>query len=407
MTKGRLPFLFIILTVMLDAMGIGLLMPVLPDMVKALTGGDLAQAAQWAGWIAFTYAGMQFLFGPALGALSDRYGRRLVVLTSIFGMGVAYLMMGFAQSILVLFAARVISGITGATLSVANAFVADISAPDKRAANFGLIGLGFGLGFIFGPALGGWLGQFGYQAPIFAAAALSFANFGFGLVIMPETLRKSRPFEWREADPVRALLRIRKLPGLAPLLLVLFIYTIAHNVYPSVWSFFVIEQFAWSSGMVGASLAAFGVCMAVVQGGIMRLILSWIGDRRTAVFGLMVDLFIFSGIAFLTAGWQVFALMPLMALGVVVGPALNGIMSNATPDDRQGALQGVLASLQGIAAILSPLLMTNLFWGFSHAQAQIYLPGAPFVASAMLTTLCLIVLWRLGRAQDTIRSSAS
>ncbi|MEL6646558.1 MAG: MFS transporter [Pseudomonadota bacterium] len=286
MSQGRLPFLFIIFTVMLDAMGIGLLMPVLPELVQTLTGGSVAEAAQWAGLIAFTYAGMQFLCGPALGALSDRYGRRPVILASILGMGCAYLLMGFAQSIIVLFIARLISGITGATFSVANAFMADISAPDKRAANFGLIGLGFGLGFIFGPALGGWLGQYGYQAPIFAAAALAFANLIFGYFIMPETLKSSRPFEWKEADPIRALMKVKSLPGLGPLLLVLFVYTIAHNIYPAIWSFFVIESFAWSTGMVGASLAAFGVCMAAVQGGLMRLILKWIGDRKTAMFGL-------------------------------------------------------------------------------------------------------------------------
>jgi DHA1 family tetracycline resistance protein-like MFS transporter len=408
-SQARLPFLFIIFTVMLDAMGIGLLMPVLPDLVKALTGGDLSQAAQWAGVVAFTYAAMQFLFGPALGALSDRYGRRPVILASILGMGVAYLLMGFAQSILALFVARVISGITGATFSVANAFMADISAPEKRAANFGLIGLGFGLGFIFGPALGGWLGQFGYQAPIFAAAALSFANFAFGYFVMPETLKKSRPFSLREADPIRALMRVQSLPGLGPLLIVLFVYTIAYNIYPAIWSFFVIESFDWSTGMVGASLAAFGICMAVVQGGLMRLILARIGDRRTAIFGLVVDLFIFSGIAMLTAGWQIFALIPAMALGVVVGPALNGIMSNATPDDRQGALQGVLASLQGIAAILSPLLMTNLFWAFSNESAPVYLPGAPFLAAAVLTAICLSILLkvRAARGQETIISSGS
>ena len=412
MTSTRLPFLFIIFTVMLDAMGIGLLMPVLPDLVKALSGGDLARAAQWAGLLAFTYAGMQFLFGPAMGAVSDRFGRRPVLLLSTFGMGVAYLIMATAGALWLMFAARLFSGITGATHSTANAFIADISAPEKRAANFGLAGLGFGIGFILGPALGGWLGQYGYQMPIFAAAALAFANLAFGYFVMPETLKTKRAFEWREADPIRALLRVRALPGLGPLLLILFLYTIAHNIYPAIWAFFTIERFDWGPEMVGVSLAAFGICMAAVQGGLMRVVLARIGDRRTAIFGLFVDLCVFTLIALVATTWQIFALMPVMALGVMVGPALNGIMSNATPDDRQGALQGVLASLQGVSAIISPLLMTNLFFAFSREGAPVYLPAAPFLAAGVLVAICLWLMLRGAHEarvdpQETISSSGS
>jgi DHA1 family tetracycline resistance protein-like MFS transporter len=407
--KSRLPFVFIIFTVMLDAMGIGLLMPVLPDLISALDGGSLADAARWGGLLAFTYAGMQFLFGPLVGALSDRFGRRPILLISLVGMGFAYVITAFAPFLWLLFVARVVSGITGATYSTANAYVADISPRDKRAANFGLVGLGFGIGFILGPAMGGYLGQFGYQAPVIAAAALSFANAIFGFFVMPETLKSPRAIIWREADPIRALMKLRSLPGLGPLLLILFLYTIAHNIYPAIWAFFTIERFDWDVNLVGISLAAFGICMAIVQGGLMRIILAKIGDYSTAVFGLSVDLFVFGLVMAITQTWQIFALMPIMALGVVVGPALNGIMANATPDDRQGALQGVLASLQGIAAILSPLLMTNLFSTFSGEGAPVYFPAAPFLAAAVLTAICLGLLLRARGAQiqDTITSSGS
>ncbi|MBB5515071.1 DHA1 family tetracycline resistance protein-like MFS transporter [Rubricella aquisinus] len=407
--KSRLPFVFIIFTVMLDAMGIGLLMPVLPDLISALDGGSLADAARWGGLLAFTYAGMQFLFGPLVGALSDRFGRRPILLISLVGMGLAYVITAFAPYLWLLFVARVVSGITGATYSTANAYVADISPRDKRAANFGLVGLGFGIGFILGPAMGGYLGQFGYQAPVIAAAALSFANAIFGFFVMPETLKSPRPIVWKEADPIRAVMKVRSLPGLGPLLLILFLYTIAHNIYPAIWAFFTIERFAWDVNMVGISLAAFGICMAIVQGGLMRIILAKIGDYGTAVFGLTIDMLVFGIIMFVTQTWQIFMLMPVMALGVVVGPALNGIMANATPDDRQGALQGVLASLQGIAAILSPLLMTNLFSAFSGEDAPIYLPAAPFLAAGVLTAICLGLLVRArgARVQDTITSKGS
>lgn len=407
--KSRLPFVFIIFTVMLDAMGIGLLMPVLPDLLSTLDGGSLADAARWGGLLAFTYAGMQFLFGPLVGAVSDRFGRRPVLLISLVGMGIAYIITAFAPALWLLFIARIISGITGATYSTANAFVADISARDKRAANFGLVGLGFGIGFILGPAMGGFLGQYGYQAPILAAAVLSLANAVFGYFVMPETLKSKRAIVWKEADPIRALLKVRSLPGLGPLLLVMFLYTIAHNIYPAIWAFFTIERFAWDVNMVGLSLAAFGICMAVVQGGLMRIILAKIGDWGTAMFGLSIDIFVFMLIVWVTQTWQIFALMPVMALGVVVGPALNGVMANATPDDRQGALQGVLASLQGIAAILSPLLMTNLFSTFSAEDAPIYLPAAPFIAAAILTAISLGLLLRARAAQRqaTITSSGS
>ncbi|MGB0497516.1 MAG: MFS transporter, partial [Rubricella sp.] len=233
--------------------------------------------------------------------------------------------------------------------------------------------------------------------------------FAFGFFVMPETSKGRRPIDWRQADPIRALMRVQALAGLGPLLLVLFLYTIAHNIYPAIWAFFTIESFGWGPETVGLSLAAFGICMAIVQGGLMRLILARIGDRNTAIFGLAIDLVVFSLVAFLFAGWQVFALMPLMALGVVVGPALNGSMANATPDDRQGALQGVLASLQGISAILSPLLMTNLFFAFSREGAAMYLPGAPFLAAGVLTAICLLLLIRerAPAVQTTIGSSGS
>jgi len=397
--KARLPFVFIIITMMLNSIGIGLILPVMPNLIADLTGGSISSAALWGGILATTYAVMQFFMGPTLGNLSDRYGRRPVLLVSLVAMGLDYILLSLAGTIWWLFAGRVIAGITGATFSTASAYVADISAPEKRAANFGLIGAAFGVGFIVGPAIGGFLGEIGPRAPFVAAAIVSLANATLGYFILPETLApsKRRAFDWTRANPLGALISIRKIPHLTSLIIIFLLFTISHQVYPSVWSYFTIEKFDFSPKMIGASLATFGFFMALVQGGLIRVIIPKLGEMRTAMWGMALNFVVFIIVAFLGEVWMLFALMPLMTIGAVAGPALQGIMSQLVEDDAQGELQGIFASVTGIALILSPITMTSFFKYFTSTEAPYYLPGAPFLASSVLEVSAMAMLFIVAR----------
>lgn len=394
--KARLPFIFIIITLMLDSIGIGLIIPVMPDLVMDLTGGSVSDAALWGGFLATTYAVMQFIFGPTIGSLSDRFGRRPVLLISMLALGLDYIFLSFADTIWLLFIGRVIAGIAGATFSTAAAYVADISAPEKRAANFGLVGASFGIGFVFGPAIGGLLGELGPRAPFMVAAAVALANVGLGYFILPETLSaaKRRKFEWKRANPVGALISVSKMQHMLTLVVIFFIFTISHQVYQAVWSYFTIEKFQFTPKMIGISLATFGFFMAIMQGGVIRVLLPKLGEMRTAVYGLSLNILIFIAVAFVGETWQLFALMPLMTLGVIASPAIQGIMSNIVPEDAQGELQGIFASITGLAMIFSPLTMTGIFRAFTADNAAIYLPGAPFLFAALLEIITLgLLLW--------------
>ena len=393
--KARLPFIFIIITMMLNSIGIGLILPVMPDLITELTGGSISSAALWGGILATTYAVMQFFMGPTLGNLSDRFGRRPILLISLIAMGFDYILLTLAGTIWWLFAGRVIAGIAGATFSTASAYIADISAPEKRAANFGLIGAAFGTGFIIGPAIGGFLGEIGPRVPFMAAAVVAFGNATLGYFILPETLAQSkrRAFDWTRANPLGALISIRKIPYLTSLVVVFLIFTISHQVYPAVWSYYTIERFDFSPKMIGASLATFGFFMAIVQGGLIRMIIPKLGEMRTAMWGMGLNFVVFIFVAFLGEVWMLFALMPLMTLGAVAGPALQGIMSKLVDDDAQGELQGIFASVTGIALILSPITMTSIFKYFTTSDAPYYLPGAPFLASSVLELSAMVLLF--------------
>jgi len=397
--KARLPFVFIIITMMLNSIGIGLILPVMPNLIADLTGGSISSAALWGGILATTYAVMQFFIGPTLGNLSDRYGRRPVLLVSMVAMGLDYILLSLAGTIWWLFAGRVIAGISGATFSTASAYVADISAPEKRAANFGLIGAAFGVGFIVGPAIGGFLGEISPRAPFVAAAIVSLANATLGYFILPETLApsKRRVFDWTRANPLGALISIRKIPHLTNLIIIYLLFTISHQVYPAVWSYFTIEKFDFSPKMIGASLATFGFFMALVQGGLIRVIIPRLGEMRTAMWGMALNFVVFIIVAFLGEVWMLFALMPLMTIGAVAGPALQGIMSQLVEDDAQGELQGIFASVTGIALILSPITMTSFFKYFTSTEAPYYLPGAPFLASSVLEISAIAMLFVVAR----------
>lgn len=384
--QNRLPLIFILITVMLDSMGIGLIMPVMPDLIQELEAGDLGQAALWGGILAAIFAVMQFLFGPVIGGLSDRFGRRPVLLIALVVMAFDYVLMAVAGTIWLLVIGRIIGGITAATQSTASAYMADISKPEDKSANFGLIGAAFGMGFVLGPLMGGLLAEYGTRAPFWAAAILAGANAIFGYFALPETVTDQirRPFSLRRANPLGAFKHIGQLPGLGRLMGMSFIYGIAFFVYPSIWAYFGKLQFGWGPGMIGLSLGAFGIGIAIVQGVLIRPILARIGERNAVLLGLGVDVVAFVALGFVTNGWIALALTPLTALGSIAGPALQGIMSRTAPDDQQGELQGALTSINAVASIAAPLAMTQVFFYFTHENAPIYLPGAPFILSAIL-----------------------
>ncbi|MEM8655121.1 MAG: TCR/Tet family MFS transporter [Pseudomonadota bacterium] len=392
----RLPVVFILLTVMIDAMGIGLIVPVMPDLIQEVQGMGLGTAALWGGVLSTSFAAMQFLFGPLLGALSDRYGRRPILLVSLIVLTLDYLVMAVAGTIWLLFLGRIVGGITAATQSTANAYMADISRPEDKAANFGLIGAAFGIGFVLGPAMGGFLAEYGTRAPFYAAAGLAACNAVFGYIVLKETVddRIRRPFTWRRANPFGLFHHLAKLPGLGPLLLVFFIYQIAFIVYPAIWAYYTAERFDWSPGMVGLSLSLFGIAMAVVQGGLIRPILSLLGERGAVVYGHIADVAVFLLIGFVSSGTWLLILTPLAALPAVITPALQGIMSKAVGDDEQGELQGALVSIAALAMIVSPMLMTSVFYTFTTPERGVYLPGAPFLLAAVLIAVALMVFMR-------------
>lgn len=401
--KRRLPILFVLITVTLDAMGIGLILPVMPDLIQEVDGGDLARAAIWGGVLSTVYAVMQFLCGPTIGSLSDRFGRRPVLLVALVVMALDYLVMALAGTIWLLLVGRVVAGITAATQSTASAFMADLSKPEEKAANFGLIGAAFGIGFVIGPLLGGVLGEFGTRAPFYAAAALAALNFAFGFIILPETVtdRIRRPFSWRRANPLGAFRAVGRLPGVGRLLVMFFLYQVAFFVYPSVWAYFTRARFGWDPAMVGVSLASFGIAIAIVQGGLIRIVLRHLGERMTVAYGLVFNFCAFLCIALVESGTLALILTPLTALGAVVTPALQGMMSRAAPDDAQGELQGVISSTAAVSMIVSPLVMTQIFAAFTAPGGDVFFPGAPFLVSMTLMAVSGAVFLTGARPRTT------
>ena len=392
----NLTAVFLLATVMIDAMGVGLIMPVMPDLIQEVSGGDLASAAQWGGLLSTVFAVMQFLFGTILGALSDRYGGRPVLLVSLVVMSLDYLIMAVAGSIWLLLLGRIIGGITSATQATAYAFMADLSDDKDKSANFGLIGAAFGLGFVLGPLVGGLLAEYGTRAPFYAAAILAGLNAALGWVVLRETVTDStrRRFDWRRANPFGAFKVLNALPGIGSLLVVYFLYQVAFIVYPATWSFFTQESFDWSPKMIGLSLALFGIMMAVIQGGLIRPILRILGERGAVIYGHLLDVVAFGVIAFISSGTLLMAFIPLAAFAGIITPALQGIMSKAVGQDRQGELQGAIVSVTALATIVSPTIMTTAFATFTRDTAPIYLPGAPYILSAGLMLVALLVFLR-------------
>ena len=387
----RLAFTFIIITLTIDAMGIGLIIPVMPDLLQQIEGGDLGNAAIWGGILATVFAVMQFIFGPTIGSLSDRFGRRPVLLVSLVIIAVDFIVMGLAHSIWLLVITRIIGGIAAATQATAAAFISDISTPENRSANFGILGATFGVGFVLGPLMGGLLGEVGLRVPFFAAATLATLNLILGYFVLPETVtdQTRRPFDIKRANPLGALTQIRLIPGLSRFLLVFFLYEFAFYVYPAVWVYYAKAQFGWDSGMLGVSLASFGISVAVVEGILIRRILPWLGERRTIVLGFIFSIGIFVVLGFLTSGFWALLLAPISALGSVVIPAMRGIFANKAEANQQGEIQGIVSSTQSLAVIFAPLVLTYVFYASTRPDGPIFLPGAPFLLAAAIVGLTL------------------
>ncbi len=394
--RNRLSLVFVLATVMIDAMGIGLIMPVMPGLITEVQGGSLAQAAVWGGVLSTVFAVMQFLFSPILGSLSDAVGRRPVLLVSLFVMALDYLIMALAGTMWLLLLGRILGGITAATHSTAGAYIADISPPEKKAANFGLLGAAFGAGFVLGPLMGGLLGELGTRAPFYAAAVLVLANFALGWFVMGETVQNKnrRPFEWRRANPFEAFRAVGRIPGIKPLLWVYFLYSVAIYVYPAIWAYFTLERFGWQPQVIGLSLAVYGISMALVQGWLLRYTVVWFGERRTVIWGQLFDFIAFGILAFISNGTFAMLLIPVSALGAVVQPALQGMMAQAVDDNQQGELQGVITAVNALAMILSPLMMTAVFARFTGEGAGFYMPGAPFLLALLLMAAGCVVFLR-------------
>lgn len=384
---------FIFITLLIDVIGFGIIIPVMPKLIAQLKQVDISTASTYGSLLMFAYAFVQFFCAPLLGNLSDKYGRRPVLLFSLFGFGIDYLFLALAPTFGWLFAGRIIAGITGASFTTGAAYISDISTKENRAKNFGMIGAAFGLGFIIGPVLGGLLGKLGPRIPFYAAAVLALINWAYGYFVLPESLSKDnrRPFEWKRANPVGSLLHLKKYPAITGLAVsILLIYIAAHSVM-STWSYFGMYRFQWDEKMVGLSLGAVGIMVAIVQGGLIRFINPKLGNERSVFTGLSLytlGLLLF-GIA--TQSWMMFVILIPYCLGGITMPAIQAIMAGHVPPNQQGELQGAITSLMSAAAIIGPVLMNNLFYFFTHDKAPFHLPGAPFLLGAVLMALSALI----------------
>jgi MFS transporter, DHA1 family, tetracycline resistance protein len=377
---------FIFITVLVDVIGWGLIIPVMPRLISVMKHIPVNEASKDGGWLLVVYALMQFVFAPVLGNLSDRYGRRPVLLFSLFGFGIDYLFVAFAPTFAWFFIGRVISGITGASFTTASAYIADISTAETRAKNFGLLGAAFGLGFIIGPAIGGLLSGFGVRAPFYAAAILTLLNWLYGYFILPESLSKEnrRAFSWKRANPVGSLLHLNKYPAIAGLVFSLILVYLAAHAVQSNWSFFTMYRFKWTEKMVGLSLSLVGLLVAVVQGGLIRVINPKLGNERSVYIGLCLyatGMFLF---AFATQSWMMYAFLLPYCMGGIAGPALQAIIAGHVPANEQGELQGGLTGLMSLTSIFGPLIMTNLFYYFTKSSNPVHFPGVSFLLGGLL-----------------------
>ena len=388
--------LFIFITVLVDVIGLGIIIPIVPNLIEGLTGLGINEASKYGGWLLFSFAIMQFLFSPILGGLSDQFGRRPILLLSLLGLGLDYVFHAFAPSITWLFVGRVIAGIMGASFTTATAYIADISAPEKRAQNFGLIGAAFGLGFIIGPIIGGISSKWGTNVPFLIAAGLTLLNVIYGYFVLPESLTKDnrRPFDWKRANPISSLRNLRKHPVVSGLVISLVLTFIASHAVQSNWSFYTIYKFNWTPEMVGYSLAVVGLLVAFVQGFLIRKIIPRFGQVKSIYFGMF-----FSALGLLLFGlasqsWMLFLVLIPYCLGGIAGPSIQSVISSQVPANEQGELQGALTSLMSLCGVFGPLLMTNLFAFATAKNSSFYVPGAPFFLASFLMMISFYLSYR-------------
>lgn len=396
--------IFIFITLFLDILGIGLIVPILPKLVEEMTAGGVASASFVYGSLAGLYALMQFLFAPVIGNLSDRFGRRPVILVSLFGSGLDYFLLAWAPTLPWFFLGRILSGISGANYSAAVAYIADVSPPERRAANFGIIGAAFGLGFVFGPALGGWLGDFGLRVPFLAAGILTLLNWLYGYFILPESLKPEnrRPFRIARANPIGALLVLARKRLVRGLSISYFISSVAHQVYPSIWVLYTGYRYGWGTKQTGLSLALVGLMAAIVQGGLARFILPKLGERRTAVGALFVMAISLTGYGLAPEGWMVYPIIVFGSLSGLAVPAIQGMISRSVGDNEQGGIQGSLTGLQSVAGFLGPPLAAGLFGFFVGESAPAIVPGAAFFFSSGLAVMAAMLAARSFRKNPDV-----
>jgi len=400
--KRTAALIFIFITVLIDVLSFGVIIPVLPGLVRQFTGGDFVQAAWWIGIFGFLFAAIQFVSSPIQGTLSDRYGRRPVILLSCLGLGIDFVLMALAQSLPWLLVARIFSGVFSASFTTANAYIADVTAPEKRAKAFGMIGAAFGLGFILGPILGGQLSKFDLRAPFWFAAGLALLNFLYGWFVLPESLPKEKRttrFDWAHANPIGSLILLKKYPQVFGLAAVVFLANFAHYVYPSVFVLFAEYQYRWSEEQVGLVLAVVGVCSVIVQAGLIGPLVKKLGERRALLLGLACGVvgFVIYGVA--DVGWVFLIGLPISALWGVAGPASQSLITRQVDAGAQGRVQGALMSLVSLAGVFAPLAFAGTFGLFISERAPAHLPGAAWLLAALLLFSALVVGWRYAREQ--------
>ena len=393
--KNQAALGFIFITMLIDVIGWGIIIPVIPGLIEELIQGDISEAAKVGGWITFVYAITQFVFAPLIGNLSDQYGRRPIILISLLGFTLDYILLALAPSITWLFIGRIIAGITGASITTASAYIADISTIENRAKNFGMIGAAFGLGFIIGPVIGGLLGQYGARVPFYAAAALCFLNFLYGYFILPESLPKEKRsvLNLKKANPIGSFLHLKKYPKLIGLASSMFLLYVASHAIQSNWSFFTMYKFNWDEKMVGISLGVIGLLVALVQGVLIRWVNPWLGNEKSIYVGFFLYSLGMLLFTFANQSWMMFIFLIPYCLGGIAGPALQAVISIQVPETEQGKIQGTLTSLMSASAIVGPPLMTGIFYYFTKEQTPFEFAGAPFLLASILMTISAMMAY--------------
>ena len=394
------PFLFILMTLVIDAIGVGIVFPIMPDLMDRVGASSTAEGAFWGGVMMSAYAAAMFLFGPIIGSLSDAYGRRPVLIAALATLTIDYIIMALAETYWVLLVGRVLAGMAGATYITATAYIADIAKPEERAAGFGMIGAAFGVGFVMGPALGGLASGWHITAPFWIAAILSGINVAFGLFLLPESLKPEnrRPFGRRDLNPFGTIARAFVIPGLAVPLVSIFVFEFANMVYPTLWAFWGREVFSWDGFTIGLTLSGYGILIALVQAGILPRLTGRFGDYQTLLIATVAAVIGFIGFGATTAVWAVFIFLPIAALSDMAPPLITAFAANRVQEDQQGLVQGVIASLSSVAAVTAPLFLTGIFER-SVNDTGAYIPGAPFLVAAVCVLAIVPLIFRLNPAR--------